>query len=394
LRANIIGRESGRSAIGASAYRAGEKLRAVEKASYRSGERLRDKDAKMVHDYRYHHDVVYTEIMLPENAPKEFSDRETLWNAVEKNERRRDAQLVREIVVAIPKEFEFEQQVEVMQEYILENFISEGMIADLAIHNKGNGNPHAHIMLTMREVTPDGFGLKNRAWNKPDYLKKWRKSWTEVNNRKFMENGILRRIDHRSYKDRGIDKVPMIHFGHKAWALEKKGVRTRKGDYNRAVRLRNRKRAETNESEIEAPEHKKGRARKRIAFRTNNLREKYAEIEDEICTLKDDITEDKSDILCLQLVAEEIDEHVKNVRKLRNRAEALRLARERLFFVRVINGVALDREIARVDLELERSLDFLGVSIMRELSGRIRRHQILGGIFVLGRKGCLRGIRV
>jgi IS1 family transposase len=138
LRANIIGRESGRSAIGASAYRAGEKLRAVEKASYRSGEKLQDKDAKMVHDYTYRSGVVYTEILVPDNAPEKYLDRETLWNSVERKEKRKDARLAREIVVALPREFDFEEQVEVMQEYIMENFVSEDMIADLAIHDKSH----------------------------------------------------------------------------------------------------------------------------------------------------------------------------------------------------------------------------------------------------------------
>ncbi|MDR1993301.1 MAG: MobA/MobL family protein [Nitrososphaerota archaeon] len=194
---NIIGRGSGRSATGAAAYRSGGILRS---AAYRSGEELRDETGEIVHDYTRKSGVVYSEIMLPDGAPPEYVDREILWNAVEASEKRKDSQLAREIVVALQREFDLQERIEVLREYIAENFTEKGMIADLNIHDKGDDNPHAHIMLTTRHVSPDGFGLKNRDWNKKDMLLDWRESWTEVNNRKFEQKGLDERIDHRSYK--------------------------------------------------------------------------------------------------------------------------------------------------------------------------------------------------
>ena len=248
----IIGRSSGRSAVGAAAYRAAEKLysRAEGSAAYRAGDELREgADGVIVHDYTRKGGVIYSEIMLPKDAPPEFADRQTLWNMVEASERRKDAQLAREIVIALQREFELQEQIEILHEYIKENFTDKGMCADFAIHDKGDGNPHAHIMLTTRHVTPDGFGGKNREWNKKDLFLVWRESWAEVNNRKFEEKGLAERIDHRSYRSCGIDREPMVHLGHKDAALERKGVKTERGDHNREVQQRNAEREAQKETQ-------------------------------------------------------------------------------------------------------------------------------------------------
>jgi hypothetical protein len=153
--AKIISRSSGRSAIGAMAYRTSEKLRLVEMAAYRVGEELRDEDVKITHDYSRKGGVVYKEIMLPDGAPKEFENREIFWNFVEHREKRADSRLAREIVVALQVEFDLQEQVEVLREYAKENFVDKGLGVDFAVHNTGNGNPHAHIMLrvfTYREI--------------------------------------------------------------------------------------------------------------------------------------------------------------------------------------------------------------------------------------------------
>ncbi|MCL2359028.1 MobA/MobL family protein [Candidatus Bathycorpusculum sp.] len=258
---NVIGRSSGRSAVGAAAYRAGEKLQSVAHASYQSGEKLYDIGDNVTHDYTRKGGVAHSEIMLPkteillaaernlrpnaeiqnqpQGAPPEYADRQTLWNAVEKREKRKDAQLAREFIVALPREFNLDEQIDVMREYIQESFVNKGMIADFSIHDKGDGNPHSHIMLTMRDVTPDGFGLKNTAWNKKDVFLEWRKGWADVNNRMFERKGLDERIDHRSYRDRGIDREPMVHMGYMAAALERKGIRTERGDMNREIKRRN-----------------------------------------------------------------------------------------------------------------------------------------------------------
>ena len=239
----IIGRSSGRSATGAAAYRSGEKLQSVAHASYQSGEKLQGKSGKITHDYRKKKGVVHSEILLPDNAPEEYRDRQTLWNTVELNEKRKDAQLAREIIFALPREFDLPEQIQVMREYVQENFVSKGMIADFALHDTGEGNPHAHIMLTMRNVSRNGFGYKNTDWNKKDFLLSYRKAWTHIINNALKRKGLDIRIDHRSYKEQGLDRLSTIHLGHEAAALEKKGIATQRGDYNREIKRRNTERA-------------------------------------------------------------------------------------------------------------------------------------------------------
>jgi hypothetical protein len=235
----IIGRSSGRSATGAAAYRSGEKLQSVAHASYQSGEKLQGKSGEITHDYRKKKGVVHSEILLPDNAPEEYKDRQTLWNAVESSEKRKDAQLAREIIVALPREFDLSEDKEVLRKYIQENFVNKGMIADFSIHDKKDGNPHAHIMLTMRNISFDGFGLKNTDWNKKTELLSYRKAWTHIINNTFEQKGMDERIDHRTLKAQGLDRKPTIHMGHTATALERQGIRTERGDYNREITRRN-----------------------------------------------------------------------------------------------------------------------------------------------------------
>jgi myosin heavy subunit len=236
LNVQIIGRSSGRSAVGSAAYRAAEKLKSLGAAAYRAGVELEGDE--ITHDYTRKKGVLHKEIILPDNAPPEYKDRQTLWRTVEAKERRRDARLAREIEVALQIEFDLEEQKALLREYIKENFVDKGMIADFAVHNN-EGNPHAHIMLTTRHVSPNGFGGKNRDWDKEAELLKWRENWANTNNRKFEEKGLAERIDHRSYKEQGIDREPTIHLGYEASALEKKGIHTQRGDHNREIKQRN-----------------------------------------------------------------------------------------------------------------------------------------------------------
>jgi ATP-dependent exoDNAse (exonuclease V) alpha subunit len=195
---------------------------AVGSAAYRSGDELRDENGEIVHDYTKKSGVVHSEIMLPQNAPPEFADRETLWNAVEIAKRRKDAQLAREINVALPTEFDLEEQKALLREYIKENFVDKGMIADFAIHHARAENPHAHIMLTTRTVTPDGFGNKNHDWNSRQILVDWREDWADKTNRILEEKGLEERIDHRTLKAQGIDREPTIHLGRRLQPLNDK----------------------------------------------------------------------------------------------------------------------------------------------------------------------------
>jgi ATP-dependent exoDNAse (exonuclease V) alpha subunit len=117
----------------------------------------------MTHDYTRKGGVVHTEIMLPSHAPPSFTDRSTLWNSVEQIEKSSDAQLAREIEVALPVELSRAEQLALVRAFVKDNFVDAGMCADFAIHDKGTGNPHAHIMLTVRPLKEDGtWGAKCR----------------------------------------------------------------------------------------------------------------------------------------------------------------------------------------------------------------------------------------
>lgn len=149
----IISRGKGKSAVAAVAYRAAEKI-------------LNQYDG-LEHDYTRKGGVVHTEILLPHNAPAEYADRAILWNAVEKIEKAKNSQLARETDIALPVELTGEQNILLVREYVKRHFVAAGMCADIAIHDIGGGNPHAHIMLTMRPFEQGGaWGAKQ----KKDYI--------------------------------------------------------------------------------------------------------------------------------------------------------------------------------------------------------------------------------
>ena len=240
----------------------------VEAAAYRSGEKLTNEWDGRTHDYIRKRGIVHTEIILPENAPKEFADRSTLWNSVEMSEKSSDAQLAREVEVALPNELDREEQLALVRAFVKETFVDAGMCADVAIHDKGDGNPHAHILLTLRPLNPDGTwgakcqkvyeldadgnrisdgkgGWKNHRenttdWNDKGNAEKWRAAWAAHMNKALEAKGVTARVDHRSYKRQGVDKIPSIHMGVAAMRMEKRGVRTIKGDFNRAIAADNK----------------------------------------------------------------------------------------------------------------------------------------------------------
>jgi Ti-type conjugative transfer relaxase TraA len=199
----IISRSQGRSAVACAAYR--------------SAEKLHDEKYERDHDYTKKQDVAFSEILLPENVPEKFKDRETLWNAVELSEKRKDAQLAREFNFALPRELTLEQNIFLSKEFVKENFVSHGMIADLCIHNDkgsdGQLHPHAHVMLTMREVNENGFGQKERSWNDKALLLLWRENWSEITNKHLALHGHDIAIDHRTLKAQGIALEPQHKIG-------------------------------------------------------------------------------------------------------------------------------------------------------------------------------------
>lgn len=254
LSVKMISRGKGKSAVAAAAYRSGEKITS-------------DYDG-ITHDYTRKRGVVMTEILLPRNAPIRFYNRSRLWNAVEKVEKAKNAQLAREIEVSIPKELKFREGYNLVNEFCNRNFVDKGMIADICFHDKGDGNPHAHIMLTVRPFNEDGrWGSKQKKeyildengekiydqkkrqykcksvpttdWNDRGNVEKWRKSWAELCNKYLQEAGREERIDHRSYERQGLEILPTQHLGTAASQMEKKNIKTERGEVNRHIRIVN-----------------------------------------------------------------------------------------------------------------------------------------------------------
>ncbi|MGE6868778.1 MobQ family relaxase, partial [Lysinibacillus fusiformis] len=205
---------------------------AVASASYRSGQRLVD---ERTGETKYYVREVQpdTMILTPQNSPQWIQNRELLWNEVERSEKRKDSQLAREINVALPRELNHDQQRELIRDYVQKEFVDKGMVADIAIHRDDKENPHAHVMLTTREIDDDGFGAKNRDWNKRELLEQWRAEWSNHANQALERAGFQERISHLSHDARGLEQLPTIHLGHVAAEMEKRGVETEKGNVNR-----------------------------------------------------------------------------------------------------------------------------------------------------------------
>ncbi|MBO5569511.1 MAG: MobA/MobL family protein [Clostridia bacterium] len=254
-----IKRSAGQSAIACAAYRAGEKL-----YSEYYGE---------TNDFTRKQGILHTEILLPPHAPRAYADRQTLWNAVETVEKNKKAQLAYSFDIALQNELSMEENIALARQFVQENFVSKGMIADLAVHapdeqKEGISNPHFHVMTTMRPLNPDGtWGNKQRReyvldeqdnrkkdengnyifnavhttdWGEPETLDQWRKAWCDLVNDVFECKGISERIDHRSYEEQGLDQLPTVHEGPQIQEMESRGIKTNKADLNRWIRSINR----------------------------------------------------------------------------------------------------------------------------------------------------------
>ena len=216
--------------------------------------------------------MICSDILLPPHAPPELADRQTLWNAVEQAERGKKAQLAYSFDIALQNEFTMEENIALARQFLLDNFVSRGMTVDVAFHEKetekgGIPNPHFHFLCPMRPMNPDGtWGFKQRRvyrldedgnrirdqngkflfdavpttdWGSPETLEHWRKAWADVCNAKFEEKGLAVRIDHRSYLRQGVDLLPTVHEGATVRAMEKKGIHTEKGEFNRWIKATN-----------------------------------------------------------------------------------------------------------------------------------------------------------
>ena len=253
--ADVVTRSAGSSVVASAAYRAGEKLHS---AYY--GE-----DA----DYTHKGGVICTEIFLPPNAPSEYKDRETLWNAVEKIEKHPQAQFAYTYDFALQNELTIDENIALARRFVEEQFVSRGMIVDFAVHapDKEDGgipNPHVHLLCPIRPLKENGkWGAKQHRvyhldergerirdengkyvfdavpttdWGKKETLLHWREEWANYVNREFAKKGLPCRIDHRTLEEQGIDRLPTIHEGANVRAMEAKGVATEKGDFNRWVK--------------------------------------------------------------------------------------------------------------------------------------------------------------
>lgn len=250
----ITQRSRGQSAVAGAAYQSGEKLFSENDLKWKS--------------YVEKQGIVYTEIMLPAHAPLEYSDRNTLWNAAEKIEKQWNSQLARRIVLALPREVPVDQYPAMLQDFCREYFVSHGMCVDFAIHDKGDGNPHAHIMLTVRAMDEQGKWLPKSKkvydldengerirlpsgnwkshkedtvdWNDQGKAEIWRHGWEVITNDYLERNDRPERVDLRSFERQGIDLAPTIHLGPAVTQMEKRGIETDMGNLNREIKQINR----------------------------------------------------------------------------------------------------------------------------------------------------------
>ena len=243
----------GNSVVGAAAYQSGDKIYSEYEHEWKSGDHLER--------------IIHKEILLPPNAPEKYLDRATLWNAVDAAEDKSTAQTARRIIMALPKELTQEQNIELIRNYCQTSFVDRGMIADFAVHDDEEGNPHAHVLLTMRSINEKGeWNPKTRTefildengeriqtangkfkrrcvswdgWNDRGNCEIWRHEWEIMQNAALEKAGREERIDMRSFERQGIELAPTVHLGPAASALEKKGIHTELGDHNRIVKAVN-----------------------------------------------------------------------------------------------------------------------------------------------------------
>lgn len=256
LNVDIISRKNGRSAVQMAAYCSRSKMYCEYTGKF--------------YDYTNRKDLIYHDIMLPDYAPNTFKNSEVLWNNVEKKEKAKNSRLARTIIVALPKEFDHNTHIKMVRRYVREFFVHTGMCADISIHDKGDGNPHAHILLTTRSLDCNGEwmnkqrrnylldengskirdpvshkyklgkSIKTNNWDDRERIEEWRKGWAEICLLWFRKYDIPKEITHISYARQGIDREPTIHLGAKVKALEERGSFTDRGKINRDIIARNR----------------------------------------------------------------------------------------------------------------------------------------------------------
>ena len=308
FRVDIKSRAKEQSAVASIAYISGEKIYSewdgkahgrnsqsdtLSSSAYISGEELHSEQHGKIHDYTRKRGIVHTEIMLPKHAKDEFKIRSVLWNSAENAEKQWNAQTARMIVAALPAELNHQEKIEVVREFVQKNLVDSGMYADFAIHDKGDGNPHVHIQLTMRPLNADGtWGAKSKKeyildkngnkirlpsgewksrrvnttdWDDKETLIKWRENWAKACNRALERKGLDERIDHRTLEAQGIDREPTIHVGYSEVKARQNEEIIRR-NVEKGIRI-----FSENKQEIQRLEHRA----KEMAVRVDEVRDQY-----------------------------------------------------------------------------------------------------------------------
>lgn len=227
LSVKTFSRSKGQSATASVAYRAGAKIECEREGR--------------THDYTKKGGVLHSEIFLPDNAPDWANDRQKLWNEAEKAEKRKNSTVAREFEVALPYELNEKQRIALVQDFAKQIVERHGCAVDAHLHDDDRrtvkANHHAHIMLTTRKIEENGFTNKTRELDQKQSgeVVYWREQWAKAVNTHLRACGIEKVVDHRSLREQGLERQPTIKLGVNAASLERKGVKTDKGEYNRAI---------------------------------------------------------------------------------------------------------------------------------------------------------------
>lgn len=240
----------------------------AKSAAYILRDNIADPYLGTTHYYAYNKDLLYSAILIPDNAPRDFLDLTNLLSAIENAEKRCDARTGRVVRLTLPndKEFSDAERIELARGFVKDTFINQGMCAIMAIHaglnvDPAKNNPHAHVLLTDRPVDSSGFcSKKNRDWNSTAQLRLWRKQWADTQNRFFKEKGLEIRVSHESLEVQGIERQPTVPLGRAATALERKGIQTERGNWNRRIEARQREQEQERQRRREHHMHR-GRSR-------------------------------------------------------------------------------------------------------------------------------------
>lgn len=224
-----------------------EGMTSVAKAAYHARTRITDNRIGQVFDFSHRTDLHGHIILAPVSAPAHIVESSSaLWNEVERVERQQNGQTARYFDVAIPVELNNDDKKKLVAEYCQKNFVDKGMIADIAFHDLDSKNPHAHVMLTLKTIGPEGFGKKDRSWNDKKMVVQWRESWATMSNCYLEAIGSEERIDHRSLRTQCADALTQAE---EAFSAEEKAFWIAKATETNRPAMQRVHRAKWNDTE-------------------------------------------------------------------------------------------------------------------------------------------------